>query len=166
MVRDATIQGSVQARLWLRLGAELVVEPWTADDCATIARSTQDAAGRRLADVGVDGALSLRADGADLCRDDLWDRLDGLLLAWLKGIDALSRDADAVTVEFPDTRIEAKLSQRDDHGTAQLHVAYEDIDAEVPRDALRAALEAAAQRLVAALGPCTPALRELAARTP
>ncbi len=162
MGHDASIPGSVHALLWLRVGPELIAEPWQDTDCASIARAAELARAKGRADVGVDGALSLRTTGADLCRDDLWDQVDGLLLAWLHGLQALDAGTPAVTVEFPDTRIEAQLTLITADSTRRVQIRYEDIDAEVAFDALHEALRLASARLVRALGPCTPALAELA----
>ena len=161
----ASIPAMVNAQLWLRLGAELIAEPWQQADCDGVARAASADLAAKRADLGIDGALSLRtAAGVDLCRDDLWDRVDGLLLAWLRGLDAIEAGADQVTVEFPDTRIEALIAVVAGTSGQQLHVRYEDIDCTVAPRALRQALEGAATRLVQALGTCTPALTELAAR--
>ncbi len=142
----------LRCELHLRVGADLVREPWN-----TAARLA--ATGNAEAAGAVDGALELGSGDDALCRADFWDHLDGLLVAWLEATASLHAGASETIVTFPDTRIEAELRA---DGT-DVHVAYEDVDARIPRVELDAALRSAAQRLLDALGPVTPNLRALAA---
>ena len=155
-------QSKVTAVLSIRVGADLHEEPWDHLDLAsTWADATRNG--------GVDGGLlllnsDLRAAGArPACRPDLWDQLDGLLLAWLDALDALAEGATTAVVHFPDTRIECELTALSDD---QVAVRYEDIDAILPRVAAQVALQDAAKRLVAATGTetATSALASLRAR--
>jgi hypothetical protein len=152
---------AIVATLHLRDGADLVAEPFATALAARLAQRASD-------DDAIDGALELVADaGEALCRPDFWDRVDGLLLAWIDAAEALAGGADEATLTFPDTRIEAELSivDRGDGGDdSQVAIRYEDVDAVVPLAALRASLDGAAARLLDATGPCTTALRALAGR--
>lgn len=142
----------LRCQLHLRVGADLIREPWE-----TAARAAAGASAQALG--LVDGALDLGHGDDALCRADYWDHLDGLLLAWLEATHALRTGAPDAVVTFPDTRIEAELTA----GAADIHVAYEDVDATVAAQDLEAALRAAARRLLDALGPATSNLRALAA---
>ena len=146
------------ARLHLRIGARLVAEP-IASDSADMA---QLLVALRQHDA-VDGGLELQYGPQVLCHSHIWDRLDGLLLAWLTGLRAIADGAESAVVTFPDTRIECELSR----GSADtVHVAYEDVDAAIPLVLLVRAIEQAAGRLVATVsdvGALTSDLRQLGA---
>ncbi|MCO4761762.1 MAG: hypothetical protein KC502_09675 [Myxococcales bacterium] len=144
---------TVTAKLALRVGADLADEPWDGHDLATTWEIATDLG-------GVDGGLFLAAPGrAPACRTDLWDQLDGLLLAWLTALDEIADGASEAIVHFPDTRIEALLTAGD-----EVTVQYEDIDTTLPLDATRAAILSAARRLVAQSAAKTEALRALQRR--
>ena len=150
---------SVRATLFVRLGADLQEEPWTTQPMEGV---WHDAAQHG----GIDGGLALGEDAQPpACRPDVWDQLDGLLLAWLTGLGALAAGADEAVVEFPDTRIECELVRLPDD---RVHVRYEDIDATLPLEGAQSALRAAASRLIhAASGHVqTDALRALQAFVP
>ncbi len=147
------------AHLHLRSGAELIAEPF---DGLSDAMTHIVAEARRQG--ALDGGLELLCDSGPLCHGHIWDRLDGLLLAWLKALDEIEAGASEAIAVFPDTRIECELSAC---GAGRVKVAYEDIDAEVEGNALREVIEEAAQRLLAAVGTqtdATSALLQLAAR--
>ncbi len=152
----------VSAILSIRVGADLHEEPW---DHLNLAETWGDA----TRNGGVDGGLLLqdthqRATGAHAaCRPDLWDQLDGLLLAWLEALDALAAGATTAVVHFPDTRIECELTALPDDRVA---VRYEDIDTTLPRISTQVALRDAAERLIEAIGSgaATPALASLRVR--
>lgn len=118
------------ARLWLRVGATLVPEPWSPGDVAQAQPSP-------------DGGLELCYADHVLAREDVWDRLPGLVAAWRQGLDALAAGAPEAIVVFPDTRVEAQLRRHSD----ELAVRYEDIDVRVPLHPIVRAVRAAAQRL-------------------
>jgi hypothetical protein len=149
---------AIVAKLHLRVGADLVAEPFAAD--AALAGVV--AAARR--DDALDGALDLvdtDQPTKPLCRAEYWDRLDGLLLAWIAVVETLGAGADQGVIVFPDTRIEATLTRDGD----RVHVRYEDVDVTVALDALATALSDAAARLVGIVGAETSALRSLQLRS-
>ncbi len=141
----------------LRVGAELVDEPWAAD--LAVARAFADGCARG----SLDGGLHISSGLGVLSRIETWDHLDALLLAWLVSLDALAEDDDVVVV-FPDTRIECALRRQAD---GSCRASYEDIDGQFDRESLSAAIDDAAARLheAARRRDCsTPALDRWLAR--
>lgn len=129
------------ARLHLRVGAKLVPEP-VLDGPDGLGWIVAEAA--RLD--AVDGGLELQADQVTLCHSHIWDRLDGLLLAWLTALQEIVSGQDAATATFPDARIECEFSRREG---GRVGIEYEDVDAVVELKPLLAVVEQAARRLVA-----------------
>ena len=145
-------------RIALRVGADLREEPHDPDD-----RSLLDAlhAGDGQ---GIDGGLDIVAQDERVSWPDVWDRVDGMLVAWLEALDAIAGGAPEAIAELPDTRVEILVLPR---GDKQVRIEYEDIDATVDVASLKSALEAAAGRLLTltrAAGVDTPALKTLASR--
>lgn len=147
---------SASVTIAIRAGADLATEPFEDRDPALAA------AWRGAQQTGaLDGGLAIDSDGTTLSYVDVWDHVDGLLLAWLQGLDALDQGADEAVVVFPDTRVECELERRGDN---HAHIEYEDVRATVDRQALRTALTDAAQRLVGMAsrhGVKTPAIEQL-----
>lgn len=98
------------------------------------------------ADLGaIDGGLDIVCEGQRVSWPDVWDHVDGMLVAWLVALDELSAGAAEATAVFPDTRVECELRRVDDNRVA---IEYEDVAATVDRAALQHALRAAAGRLL------------------
>ena len=112
--------GAVLTTLALRVGPELISEPWSADVLACAA--TQSEQLRAL-----DGALQITVGDRCACRLDYWDQLDGLLYAWLSVIATLT-DGDSGVITFPDTKIEADAWREGE----VLNVQFEDVDVALP----------------------------------
>ena len=128
----------VSVRLALRIGADLIAEPWSAETLQIAAQQAQHLN-------SLDGALDITMPEQQACRLDFWDQIDGLLLAWLMTIAGLDVNGEAL-IEFPDTKIEAEVWRQDD----DLRVVFEDIDATLPWIATVDSLKDAAQRLLLA----------------
>ena len=144
-------------RIALRVGVELVVEPWP--DSNELHKAFHDASDRG----SLDGGLAIVCDGAVLSRIETWDQVDALLLAWCDGLAALTATGEIVVV-FPDTRIECLLERQAD---GRVRASYEDIDICFEPKSLAPALAAATDRLLAAArqrGCVTPALAQWMAR--
>lgn len=147
-----------RAELHLRVGPDLWAEPFRADDPALVEAIR---AGARAG--GIDGGLEIWCAGQRLGYAHLWDRLDGMLLAWLEALATLEAGADEALAVFPDTRVECELRRLSEHRVA---IHYEDIDAQVTLTDLAALLEAACARLLSLtseVGVDTTALRQLRA---
>lgn len=135
----------MKLRLWYRAGTDLVCEP--VETGTTLAQAIRDSASPQ----GIDGALELRDGTRCLLDERTWDRLDGMLLAWIGGCDALVSGADASVAIFPDTRVEAVLTRE---GQTGVRVRVEDVDEVVGLEALREELLRASARFLSFAGAC------------
>lgn len=154
---------TAQVIISLRVGADLVAEPFDLSS-VTFREAICHGAGVGI-DGGLDGGLDIIADGARVSWPDVWDRVDGMLAAWLSALDRVAAGSAEATAVFPDTRVECVVSRVDD---SRVRIEYEDVRATVAIAPLTIALEAAAARLLkvaSAAGASTPALAILAART-
>jgi hypothetical protein len=165
---SATTRGdardAVQARVWLRAGADLLPAPLTTAD---VARWAAERA-RDETTTPIDGALGLTVAGVSIIDDGVWDHLDGLLAAWQAGLQALRAGgarAEAL-VQLPDTRLEVELQRAGD----QVTVWCEGREATTTLVALASAMAAARLTLLEACAalpeaqrPDTAALDALAA---
>lgn len=144
----------------IRLGADLVEEPFHG------AATQLDAAMRACEASGsIDGGLSIEVDGHQLCYPDIWDHVDGLLLAWTRALDEIRAGASEAVAVFPDTRVECELRRIGDNAVS---IEYEDVAATVAMAPLQEALNAAAMRICAVAarhGVSTAALAQLHARS-
>ena len=145
-------------RIALRVGSDLREEPHSSSDKA-LTSALRDGDGQ-----GVDGGLDILFEGQRVSWSDLWDRVDGALLAWLEALDAITGGAAEAIAELPDTRVEILLTGL---GDKRVRIEYEDVDATVDAGALSAAMAEAAGRLLRladAAGVRPEALQRLSAR--
>ena len=149
---------SVRACFLLRIGPDLVSEPFEPNDAA-VRRSLAQAQQRGH----IDGALDVLDAKTPLACSDIWDHLDAVLVAWISALRELSLGAARSVAVFPDTRIECEMSALS-HG--RIHVEYELVNVDVDRESLEMALGDAARRLLDLADACqaqTPALTKLRA---
>ena len=129
---------AVLTTLALRVGPELISEPWSADVLARAATQSEQLN-------ALDGALQITFGDRCACRLDYWDQLDGLLYAWLSVIAALN-DGDSGVITFPDTKIEADAWREGE----VVNVQFEDVDVALPWAKTLSSLKDAASRLLRA----------------
>ena len=149
---------SVRARFLLRIGPDLVCEPFDPDD-PTVRESMAQAQQRGH----IDGALDVNDAGKPLACSDIWDHLDAMLAAWIAALRELKNGAIRSVALFPDTRIECEMTALT---LGRIQVEYELVETGVDREALDKGLCDAAQRLLDLADACqvqTSALAKLLA---
>ena len=149
----------VSVTIAIRSGATLLSEPYGTDDPRL---ATAFAEANQLG--WLDGGLDIHTEAERLSWNDVWDHVDGMLLAWIEAIDAIAAGKPDAIAVFPDTKVECEMMAV---GDKNVQIEYEDVAATVDVQALQDGLLAATERLLAiatAHDTTTPALKQLGAR--
>ena len=136
---------SVRMEFALVLGSELVR--------STEVDPNDHALRHALEEPPIDGAWIVEIDEVEVLDENLWDRLDVVLLDLVKALRRLESGPGSASIVFPDTRASVRLQRRED---GSLHMDYEGADAECEFAAFQAAASEMARRfadiVTAALG--------------